>query len=179
MIDGQPFSNFEFTRNFFNSIDGLTASEPEPLWYTTPAELDLVVLRDRSGREVELLISLCNRLGLDWNAGNIDGMKSSINNYILNQIDADFFTLDSQAVKSKFQIAFKRLCEANSYLRDRPGTYQTHWAAVLENHVKLIASYSELIERTLKLEPISSESGNNKKLPPLPNELKAKAKKKR
>lgn len=162
-ISNDYFYDFKFTEIFFKAIDGRVDADVEPLWYTTPASLDLVVLKDKGHRETELLTSLCDRLFLDWNSADIDGMKSAINNYILNQVDV-WFTLGNKELKDSCQTSFKRLCEAQAYLRERPGTYQVYWAAVLENHIKLIASYSDIIDLALKLEPQKNEPTSQAKV---------------
>ena len=93
---------------------------------------------------------LCICLGLygQIHRDDVDGMKEAVNGFILNQVQDWIKETDPVTIECILSNNFKRLCEAGKFIEEREGAKQIHWQKVIENHVKLIASYSHILNIT-------------------------------
>lgn len=116
----------------------------EPIFYTVPSLFLEATEHDKT--EKHFLTSLCFYLGVkNLDRDDIDSMKEAINNYIVNQVEDWMKEKSPVTIECILNTNFKRLCAAQSFLNERDGTPQIYWKQVLENHVKLIACYSHIL----------------------------------
>lgn len=116
----------------------------EPIFYTVPSLF--LEATEHHRKEQDFMAALCFYLGInDADREDIDTMKEAVNNYIINQVESWMKEKNRVTIECILNNNFKRLCEAQGFLNQREGIPQIYWIQVLENHVKLIATYSHIL----------------------------------